>query len=214
MRDDGQPKARNDAEDISGLSTNPTLWSFGVAVELFPVLKDKMTLLAYVCLFPVLTNLAHSQIKRGTIVAFQFVNNKFVIAADSRSIWLHSNPDDTYCKLAAFRRQLIFAVAGGTSNIPSNLFTDRARSWDAVEEAHAALLLTPLTSVTNSAAQITAVADNWAALVKGDWDNLYSFHPDVVRRFAEDGNGKLTEGIFALAVNGTNRTYSPRHSIR
>jgi hypothetical protein len=140
---------------------------------------------------------------------FQLVNHKFIVAADSRAIF-KGQPNEHYCKIAAFRGQFVFAVSGGPSYTPGDALLDPAPAWDAIKEADAALLMNSssqplgfLTSNLDTATRVNAIADTWVRSMTLNWQLLYGLHPDIVKRFAEDEHGVLTIGIFAFAVGGT-----------
>ncbi|MFZ3369526.1 MAG: hypothetical protein WA239_20625 [Candidatus Sulfotelmatobacter sp.] len=152
------------------------------------------------CLFiSVLTSqLAHSQINSGSILIFQLAHDKFLMAADSRMM-LEGKASDGNCKIAAFGDHLVFGVTASPKYIP--LVVDLAPAWDAMKEVKNAITLTAL-SQGNSAARVIAIADTWARHMHFNWQNLFSIHPELVRKVAEDDNGGLTEGVFAAGGNG------------
>jgi hypothetical protein len=162
-------------------------------------LYHKMKVVTYLLGILLLCNLAHAQIESGTIIVFQFVNGKFIIAADSRSTNPPAPPNDTYCKITTFGNQLIVARTGGVSHQSQGLL-DLSKTWDARGQINAALSKHPIKPDTPVREQIDAIADAWADIVKSDWLATYVIHPEQVRQIAVRQNGGLSLGIFALAL--------------
>ncbi len=148
--------------------------------------------------------IATAQTSSGTVVVFQLIDDKFIIAADSRSI-LRGIPSDTHCKIAAFRHKVIFASSGHSAAVQGDS-KDTAPAWivwDAAEEARAAVSMTNLTSQATAEGLVKAVADAWGSRVKNIWATEYSHHPAQVSEMAEGEDGRLTNAVFAAAVDGT-----------
>jgi len=142
--------------------------------------------------------LAHSQINSGTVIIFQLVNDKFIMASDSRMIF-EGKPSDGNCKIAAFRDHVVFGVTGGPKYVPGPL--DSVKSWDAMLEAKRAVDIFGISN-QDSASRVTAIANAWATNMQTNWQILLVSHPDLVRKFAADENGGLTNGIFAATASG------------
>lgn len=155
---------------------------------------------AYIVIALLISQSAYSQISSGTLIVFQSVNNKFMIAADSRGSF-NDSPHDTYCKIAAFRHQVIFAVGSGPFYVPGN--PDPAPAWDATDEAHKAIAANASKRSDDSVSRVKSIADRWAENMKIDWQILNAFHPDLVNKFALDEHGNLTTGIFAAVSHGS-----------
>jgi hypothetical protein len=154
-----------------------------------------------VCIFLVLciSQSAYSQISSGTVIIFQLIHNKFIVAADSRGIFKRV-PDDTYCKIAAFDQQVVFAVSGGPSYVPGN--PDTAPAWSAIEETGKAITVTASKKQRDSVSRVNSIADTWASSMITNWWTLNLIHPEMVGQYAA-GNGSLTTGIFAAASHGS-----------
>lgn len=143
--------------------------------------------------------LANAQIDSGTIVAFQMINGKLIMAADSRGV-LRGVPSDTQCKISAFRHKVIFAAAGNAASIPT---TPGWTAWDATHEARAAVTHTSFAKQKTADGLVNTVADAWGRRMKHLWETDYRQHPDVIKQIAERNHGSLTDGIFAAAMHGT-----------
>lgn len=143
---------------------------------------------------------ACSQIATGTIVVFALIPDKAVIAADSRGGFVKGGPaDDTYCKIAAFGNQVIFAVAGSALYLSSGV-NDPIPSWSAIgvaKNVHKAG-----SHAVRASSKINTIADAWAKEMQANWTNLYTKHPDLVITAADKGKGLLTSGIFIGARTG------------
>jgi hypothetical protein len=101
----------------------------------------RLLLLIGCCFFAV--NATHAQIKTGTIVIFQLTDDKFIVAADSRAIIGDSPPDDTNCKISAFKlHRAVFAASGAVYYSKSGL-ADLTPNWNAVSEAKSAVERAP-----------------------------------------------------------------------
>lgn len=142
---------------------------------------------------------AYSQISSGTIVVFAVTQDEAVIAADSRAKFVRgSPPDDTYCKIAAFRNHVIFSVTGPAAYISSGP-ADPIHSWSAIDEARSASQVGR--QAVNASSETKMIADAWAKKIQTKWNSLYAKYPDLVIKAAEHGKGLLTTGIFIVAKN-------------
>jgi len=144
---------------------------------------------------------ASSQIDSGTIVVFQLVDGKFIIAADSRGV-RGGVSNNTECKIAAFRHQVIFASSGGGAFGPFDS-KDSTPAWTSTETARSAVSRAILTKQETSTGLANVVADLWAIGMRHNWEATYVNHPDLVEQVAEHNGGGLTNGVFAAAVAGT-----------
>jgi hypothetical protein len=122
---------------------------------------------------------AYPQVSSGTVIVFQLVNGKFIMAADSRGIF-KGVPDDTYCKIAAFRQQVIFAASGGPLYAPGTL--DFAPAWNAFEDTSTAVAVNA-TGHQDSVTLVMSIADTWAINMRTNWLTLNFHHPDFVRSY-------------------------------
>ena len=65
------------------------------------------------CVFPLSPiSAATAQVKTGTVLYVDLSKDEFIVAADSRWIFLGGNHDDTECKIQAFGNQFVFSMAG------------------------------------------------------------------------------------------------------
>jgi len=156
----------------------------------------KMKRTACILIWMFISQPAYPQVSSGTVIVFQLVNGKFVVAADSRGIF-KGIPNDTYCKIAAFRQQVVFAVAAGPFYVPGN--PDAAPAWSATEEASKAIAINPSKEQRDSVSRVNSIADTWASSMITNWRILNLIHPNFVSQFALAENGSLTTGIFAAA---------------
>src|SRR5258708_19739793 len=53
---------------------------------------------------------ATAQVKTGTVLYVDLSKDEFIVAADSRWIFLGGNHDDTECKIQAFGNQFVFSM--------------------------------------------------------------------------------------------------------
>jgi hypothetical protein len=147
---------------------------------------------------------ATAQINSGTIVVFQVIDGKVIVAADSRGI-LRGKPRDTYCKIAAFRHKVVFANSGNAASIPidSQDVGPHWIPWNAIDEARSVVSRVSLTKQKTAETAVNAIADAWGARMQKIWESEYSRHPNEVRQAADPANGGLTDGLFATALKGT-----------
>lgn len=140
---------------------------------------------------------ATAQVGTGTVVAYGFTPQKFVIAADSRAVFDNRPPTDDRCKIAAFGHQFIFATAGA-AEFAANL-NGRSGSWDNVTEARH-VIEQAIRGFGESTLFVSVIADTWAYEIKTKWASLPSGN---IQAAAEIGKGLITAGIFAEAHGGT-----------
>ena len=158
-----------------------------------------MKRIAFIFMGLLVSHSAYSQISSSTLIVFQLVNNKFIMAADSRGSF-DGSPHDTYCKIATFRDQVIFAAGSGPLYVPTNL--DPAPPWNATDEAHKAIAANASKRGRDSGGRVKSIADTWAENMRINWQTLNGFHPDLVNKFAQDERGNMTTGVFATASHG------------
>jgi hypothetical protein len=77
---------------------------------------------------------AHAQISTGTLIAFQIAHQKFVIAADSRSVSDNKPPEDDHCKISAFKSHRAIVAVSAVPFYAGGI-ADKMQGWDAVDEA-------------------------------------------------------------------------------
>jgi hypothetical protein len=141
-----------------------------------------------------IANAASAQIVSGSIVVINFTKNQIIVAADSRGI-INSNtglPDDSYCKVSAFRNQFIFSSTGGSRLINSTP-SDKIPSWDNNDLAREAIDGIAEGVEGNNMATITR---DWGVSVSRRWIPLCEAHRDTCANLAAHSHGVLTEGIF------------------
>jgi len=142
----------------------------------------------FLALIPLLlaSQLANSQIDSGTLIVLQVVNNKLIMASDSRMM-AGNIPEDGHCKIAAFSNHLVFGTSGGFG---PNAFDEAGRDvkqfpFDAVK-----------------------VADTWAKNMQKLWETNLRTDSQSVRQFVRSqnrgqDNGAVGTGIFVVPINGT-----------
>ena len=141
------------------------------------------------------------QVGSGTIVVFELAKDKFVIAADSRAVFSDRPPDDTHCKIAAFKSHgVIFAVTTAT-RYPNRGSTDFMPSWNATNEARSAVVAEGLMEPTGATDAVNKIASHWERSMLERWTQMMLYHPEDVRYVASVNEGHLTHGIFAAARN-------------
>src|ERR1700722_5083590 len=162
-----------------------------------PTANRKMKVLFYIAVVVFSFELAHSQVNSRSIIVFQVVDGKFIMAADSREV-LNGEPSDSHCKIAAFSNQLLFGIAGvpSVTSVPPDVSHD----WDAMKELNKIINTTTFIGTVDSATKVTTIADKWADVLKVDWSLLNAIHPELVEDVARHQHGNLTNGIFAVRV--------------
>jgi len=131
---------------------------------------------------------ALAQADSGTIVVINFAKDEVVVAADSRAIRQDTGvPDNSYCKVAVFRHQFIFASVGASR------FLDRATGktlWDNNDLAREAVRAS--SSHDRQVSDLYAAAVDWAQAVKSHWDK----HREDARKTPGPRGGQITAGEF------------------
>jgi hypothetical protein len=147
--------------------------------------------------------IAVAQVGSGTVVAYENLLDRFVIAADSRAVFDDRPPADDRCKIAVFGKQVIFATSGAAEfrGVPAGPARE-VGPWNNIEEARSAI-----GEVENNPREKTSddseIADAWARRLKTKWDALLITSPELVRAASEIGKGLITTGIFADNRHGT-----------
>jgi hypothetical protein len=136
----------------------------------------------------------------GSVVVLNFTNEKLIVAADSRQVTDNTKPPkDNDCKLSQFGHKMIFASTGATSvekHFPNGLVS----RWTNAEAAKQALVSTTLKG--KGPIDLKTVGTHWAKTIGGNWLALYPEFSQQVKEVAEEGNGTITVGFFALANRG------------
>jgi hypothetical protein len=131
---------------------------------------------------------AWAQADSGTIVVLNFAKDEVVVAADSRAIRQDTGvPDNSYCKVAVFRHQFIFASVGASR------FLDHATGktlWDNNHLARQAAQASQ--SHDRQVSDLYAAAEDWAQAVKSYWDA----HREEARKIPGPRGGQITAGEF------------------
>lgn len=146
-------------------------------------------------------NATHAQVKTGTIVIFQLTDDKFVVAADSRAMIGNNPPDDTNCKISAFKMHRTVFAASGPVSYPKSSPADPTPSWNAVSEARRAVGRRANKRI-DAAREVQLIASNWADNMLVNWRLTHLHHPDYVAGLAKKNNGQLTKAVFAIGRAG------------
>jgi hypothetical protein len=166
-------------------------------------LENRMKHLLFLGCYSIVVYSAHAQVNTGTIVVFQLTNEKFVIAADSRGVVADKPPEDTHCKIAAFKsHHVVFAVSGAAYASPLGI-ADQMPSWNAIDEAGKVVLAEESMEPANVVDAILNISSAWETRMLFLWTEMMLYHPENVREVAARGKGHLTTGIFAVARNGS-----------
>jgi hypothetical protein len=157
---------------------------------------------------PCALSLAWAQADSGTIVVINFAKDEVVVAADSRAIRQDTGaPDDSYCKVAVFRHQFIFASVGASR------FLDHATGktlWDNNDLARQAARASQ--SHDRQVSDLYAAAVDWAQAVKSHWDG----HREDARKIPGPRGGQITAGEFmdkSLAIEIGEIRFDPENKF-
>src|ERR1700721_4759107 len=135
-----------------------------------------------------------AQADSGTIVVINFAKDEVVVAAASRALRQDTGvPDNSYCKVAVFRHQFIFASVGASR------FLDRATGktlWDNNDLAREAVRAS--SSHDRQVSALYAAAVDWAQAVKSHWDK----HREDARKTPGPRGGQITAGGFLEKTPG------------
>jgi hypothetical protein len=136
-----------------------------------------------------------AQIGTGSIIVINRTQDKWALAADSREIspaWpLGGPPDDTSCKIAAFRSEMAFASTGAARMEDFALL-----HWNNTEVARKAI------AASERDATLKQIAESWAHTLLFNWRVAYVLEPQSVIYMASLQNGMLTDGFFARYEDG------------
>jgi hypothetical protein len=141
-------------------------------------------------------NATHAQINAstGTVIVLEVTDDEVVIAADSRGTTIGKTPDDTQCKIAAFKsHHAVFAATGATVVVMDKL------GWDAISDAKQSFIENAYSSSENARALIS-VGMAWAQKAVTAWGLMLTRYPDTTRKLANDRGGNLATGIFGGAI--------------
>jgi hypothetical protein len=131
---------------------------------------------------------ALAQADSGTIIVINFAKNEVVVAADSRAIRQDTGvPDNSFCKVAVFRHQFIFASVGASR------FLDRTTGktlWDNNDLAREAVRASSIHD--RQVSDLYAAAVDWAQAVKSHWDE----HREDAKKTPGPRGGQITAGEF------------------
>jgi hypothetical protein len=132
---------------------------------------------------------AQSQIRQGTIEVVYFSQDKIIIAADSRSINVgrHTQPIDSFCKIATLDGQIIFAASNASGYIQNTLKFDPVGSWSVYDDAK--MVFGQLALDFHSHVPVALFADAWAKKEVSRFSVLNAFHHDAIASVV--GNGIL-----------------------
>ena len=162
-------------------------------------------LLLWIALF---SPCALAQADSGTIVVINFAEDEVVVAADSRAIRQDTGvPDDSYCKIAVFRHQFVFASVGASR------FLDHATGktlWDNNDLANQAVRASQ--SHDRQVSNLYAAALDWAQAVKSHWDA----HREDARKIPGPRGGQITAGEFmdnSLAIEIGEIRFDPKNEF-
>jgi hypothetical protein len=146
--------------------------------------------------FTLLSHLAHSQVKAGTVVIFDQTETKFIVAADSRATFpleAKRPPDDAQCKIVAFKNNAVFSSSGFEA-LP---FSINGATVDNVSLATGVIKAIPVSGSVET--DIQNIADKWGEIVANNWNTIHMKNPKVVADMAQSQNGLITSGVFAKA---------------
>lgn len=133
--------------------------------------------------------LAVAQSSYATIVVINFAKDRVVVAADSMSINQTTGERDySYCKIAAFQRQLLFTSVGNLR------FTDPKSNsvvWDNIQLARESARASQQGGGKNIDVQTAAI--NWANTLR---DQLNGIPLLELRNVSRANGGQLTAGAF------------------
>jgi len=148
----------------------------------------------------VVVNAAHAQINAssGTVIVFEITDDEVVIAADSRGTTKVNTPEDTQCKIAAFKsHRAVFAVTGAAIVVMDKL------GWDAISDAKQSFIIgNTALSTENVRTHLIAVGKTWAQKAVTAWGRMLSLYPDTTRKIANERGGDLATGIFGVVLGG------------
>jgi len=165
----------------------------------------------YAC-FVLFLNAAFAQVQSGTTVVINKLDDKIMVAADSRGFNENGPPDDCECKIAALGKYTIYAAAGNVNY--TTLLGDEWSSWKSSDDAREAYR--SLISQEGKPDFVNLVAEEWDRRLVHHWSLVYKRKPkDVVKYSRIDGI--LVRGFFGgtdpsgtkLVALFTNITFDP-----
>ena len=158
---------------------------------------------------------ACAQVISGTVIVINRTEDQLIVAADSRVTTTQfpsapnppfgavpsapilsgpvvSPPNDSYCKIAVLKNQVIFTAVGHPDT------QGRLASVNTFDEARSAVNETKKTSAGQS--HLEEVANNWCARMKNKWNDVARENLFEVMDLAKQGD--LIGGVFAEASQG------------
>lgn len=133
--------------------------------------------------------LVMSQSSSATIIIINFTDDKIVVAADSLSLNITTGDRDySYCKIAAFQRQVVFTSVGGLRFTDTN---SNSVVWDNIPMAREAARVSLQGGGKNVDVQTAVI--NWANAVQRSFDGISL--PELKNASRANG-GQLTAGAF------------------
>jgi hypothetical protein len=127
----------------------------------------------------------------GSIAVIYFTQEKIVVAADSRATHPGSSVlDNSECKIAAFKDQVVFVSGGAARYIPldpgdpvparSNL-TDARSAYEKIVKHW-----------RTSRGHVQDLGDEWGKVVSAHFESMFTFHRGDFFEAVRRGNGHLT----------------------
>jgi hypothetical protein len=150
----------------------------------------------------VLAGQAAAGLAGGTLIVFVPAEDKFIVAADSRSSMLIGKvtPDDNQCKIVPIGDHFVFATSGNVA-YTSHSADDPVSAWTNWTEAKK-VVHARQRAKGDAQKRVDRVADSWAEDMKSKWETLYLHQKDLVEQATKPPSFDLTTGIFATATNG------------
>jgi hypothetical protein len=132
---------------------------------------------------------ASAQVTSGTIVIFNFTEDKVVVAADSLAGNEETGiPDDSHCKIAAFGHKFVFASVG-SSGWSNSRGLGPVHGWDNIDLAK---------QVFHSGDDIdlTKFSSLWGTEVKNRWGIVNRLDPQRAMNIAAANDQQFTSALF------------------
>jgi hypothetical protein len=153
---------------------------------------------------------ASTQISSGTVVVFNFTEDKLIVAADSRVVHNDATPpDNAYCKISTLGHQFVFVTFGHTSY--ANTPFDLIKGWDNLALARETIQV--VSKKDDTAAYLIDLATYWAKAVRDHWDRFCALRRSECEKLVEKTNGILTQGMFIgsnTLFGGAGLVFNPR----
>lgn len=157
----------------------------------------------FIVWFCVAIHMTDAQINTGTIVVFQLTKNEFVIAADSRGMFIRAGTtSNNECKIAAFKSHSTVFTTGGTEFYKAAK-DDPVPSWSVIDEAKRAIVAEPPTGMMNATDAVDKIARIWEQNMMKLWTQMIVHHREAVLEAASLGKGYLNQGVFVVSRRGS-----------